>query len=113
MSTLAPVFSALADAHRLAILDRLKRGEATAGELGRPLPISAPAVSRHLKVLERAGLISRRVDAQRRVFRLEVEALDPVDAWLRRTRDALETNYARLDALLASDPETPETGDPT
>ncbi len=105
---LAPTFAALSDRHRLAILERLRGGEATAGELADPLPISAPAVSRHLKVLERAGLISRRVQAQHRVFRVEPEALRAVDQWLDRFRDVLETNYRRLDDLLANDEGSPE-----
>ncbi len=101
MSHLASTFSALGDPSRLAILERLRRGEATAGELGEPLPISAPAISRHLKVLEQAGLISRRVDAQRRVFQIEPRALDDVDAWLERFRQAMSDNYDRLDKVLA------------
>jgi DNA-binding transcriptional ArsR family regulator len=73
---LASTISALSDPARLAIRQRLRRGETAAGELGKqPLPISAPAVSRHLKVLERAGLISRRVEAQHRVLRLDRKAL--------------------------------------
>ena len=103
--TLAPTFAALADPARLAIVERLQTGEATAGELAAPLPISAPAVSRHLKVLERAGLIARRVQGQHRVFRLRSRALTEIEAWLERFRDVTERNYERLDALLANDDE--------
>lgn len=94
-------FSALADPTRRAILLRLVEGEATVGELSEPLPISQPAVSRHLKVLEAAGLIERRIDGTRRPCRLATGALDELDAYLAMLRDALETNYARLDRLLA------------
>lgn len=94
-------FSALADPTRRAILLRLVQGEATVGELAEPLPISQPAVSRHLKVLESAGLIERRVDGTRRPCRLAAGALDELDAYLAMLRKALESNYARLDRLLA------------
>jgi DNA-binding transcriptional ArsR family regulator len=93
------------------MLLQLAAGEATAGELADPLPISQPAVSRHLKVLEEAGLITRRVDAQRRRFRLAAGALDEVDDYLARLRDAVETQYAGLDELLermAAEPSKPE-----
>lgn len=94
-------FAALADPTRRAILERLAEGEATAGELAAPFAISQPAVSRHLKVLEEAGLISRRVDAQRRPARLEPQALAELDAWLERYRQVLAQNFQRLDAILA------------
>lgn len=94
-------FSALADPTRRGILLRLVEGEATVGELAEPLPISQPAVSRHLKVLEAAGLIERRIDGTRRPCRLATGALDELDAYLAMLRKALETNYARLDRLLA------------
>ena len=94
-------FAALADPTRRAILLRLVEGEATVGELSDPLPISQPAVSRHLKVLESAGLIERRIDGTRRPCRLATGALDELDAYLAMLREALETNYARLDRLLA------------
>ncbi len=80
---------------------RLVEGEATVGELASLLPVSQPAVSRHLKVLEHAGLIERRVDGQRRPCRLAQGALDELDAYLARLREALDTRYARLDDLLA------------
>ncbi len=94
-------FAALADPTRRAILERLAEGEATAGELAAPFAISQPAVSRHLKVLEEAGLISRRVDAQRRPARLEPQALAELDVWLERYRQVLAQNFQRLDAILA------------
>ncbi len=94
-------FSALSDATRRSILLRLVDGEATVGELAAPLPISQPAVSRHLKVLEHAGLIERSVDGQRRPCRLATGALDELDAYLAKLREALDTRYARLDQLLA------------
>ena len=93
-------FSALSDSTRRAILLRLVEGEATVNELAEPLPISQPAVSRHLKVLEQAGLIVRRVDGQRRPCRLAAGALDDLDLYLARLREALDTQYARLDQLL-------------
>jgi DNA-binding transcriptional ArsR family regulator len=100
-SQLDAAFAALADPTRRAILEQLSRGEATVNELVAPLPISQPAVSRHLRVLEKAGLIQRRVDGTRRPCRLAPHALDRLDEYLAMLRKALETNYARLDHLLA------------
>lgn len=94
-------FSALADPTRRAILARLALGEATVMELARPFDMSQPAVSRHIKVLSDAGLITQRVDGTRRPCRLAPEALSEVDRWLGILRDALTKNYDRLDALLA------------
>jgi DNA-binding transcriptional ArsR family regulator len=94
-------FAALADPTRRAILLRLVEGEATVNELAAPFDISQPAVSRHLKVLEGAGLIVRRIDGTRRPCRLAPAALDDLDDYLSRLREALQTNYARLDQLLA------------
>lgn len=94
-------FSALADPTRRAILARLALGEATVMELARPFEMSQPAVSRHIKVLSDAGLITQRVDGTRRPCRLAPEALSEVDRWLGMLRDALIKNYDRLDALLA------------
>jgi len=93
--------SALADPTRRAILARLALGEATAGELAQPFAITQPAISHHLKVLEEAGLILRRVDAQRRPCRLAPQALDPLEGWLRDLRATMEQNDQRLDRLLA------------
>jgi DNA-binding transcriptional ArsR family regulator len=94
-------FSALADPTRRAILHRLARGEATVLELAKPFRMSQPAISQHLKVLERAGLITRRVDGARRPCRLAPAGIDSVDRWLRLLRRALSRNYERLDELLA------------
>jgi DNA-binding transcriptional ArsR family regulator len=93
-------FLALADPTRRAILARLARGEATVTELSEPFAMSQPAVSKHLKILERAGLISVGQDAQRRPRRLEGRALAEVNAWLEQYREVWEANYRRLDRLL-------------
>jgi DNA-binding transcriptional ArsR family regulator len=93
-------FAALADPTRRAILARLAAGEASVGELTQPFDISQAAVSKHLKVLERAGLISRGVDAQRRPRRLEAKPLGEATEWLERYRRYWEENYQRLDAVL-------------
>ena len=93
-------FAALADPTRRAILARLAQGEATVLELAEPFDMSQPAVSKHLKVLERAGLISRGREAQRRPSRLEVGPLLEAEAWIERYRAIWERNYERLDALL-------------
>jgi DNA-binding transcriptional ArsR family regulator len=94
------VFAALADATRRAILARLAEGDASVGELAEPFAMSQPAISKHLKVLERAGLISVGVDAQRRPRRIEAAPLAGATAWLERYREIWEGNYRRLDALL-------------
>lgn len=94
-------FAALADPTRRAILARLAEGQATVSELAAPFALSQPAISKHLKVLERAGLIAAGVDAQRRPRRMRREALDEAQAWLERYRKIWEGNYARLDALIA------------
>lgn len=93
-------FFALADPTRRAILARLAAGEASVSELAEPFEISQPAVSRHLKVLERAGLVSVGQDGQRRPRRLEPEPLAVATEWIERYRDAWETDFRRLDALL-------------
>ena len=93
-------FAALADPTRRAILARLSTGEASVTELAEPFAMSQPAISKHLKVLERAGLISRGRDAQRRPRRLEAKPLAEATAWLERYRRVLEGNFQRLDALL-------------
>ena len=99
-NALDATFGALADPTRRAILARLASGEATPSELAEPFAISAPAISRHLKVLENAGLILRRIEAQRRPCRINPAAIAQVDRWLEDYRSILEGNYARLDALL-------------
>ena len=93
-------FLALADPTRRAILARLARGEASVTELAEPFEMSQPAISKHLKILERAGLISVGQDAQRRPRRLEGQPLAEADAWIEQYRDIWEANYTRLDALL-------------
>lgn len=93
-------FSALSDPTRRAILARLALGEATVMELARPFDMSQPAISRHIRVLSDAGLITQRVDGTRRPCRLAPEALSEIDRWLAMLRDALARNYDRLDALL-------------
>jgi DNA-binding transcriptional ArsR family regulator len=93
-------FAALADPTRRAILARLVQGEASVQELAEPFAMSQPAISKHLKVLERAGLISRGRDAQRRPCRLEAQRLAEANEWLERYRECWEQNFARLDALL-------------
>jgi DNA-binding transcriptional ArsR family regulator len=94
------IFAALADPTRRAILARLARGEATVNELAEPFEISLPAVSKHLKVLERAGLISRGRDAQWRPCRLEPAPLEEARAWIDTYRDIWEESFSRLDDLL-------------
>jgi DNA-binding transcriptional ArsR family regulator len=93
-------FAALADGTRRAIVARLARGEASVLELAQPFDMSQPAISKHLKVLERAGLISRRRDAQRRPCRLEPRRLHQLSEWIERYREVWEDSYARLDDLL-------------
>lgn len=93
-------FSALADPTRRAILARLARGEASVGELAEPLAMSQPAVSKHLKILERAELISVGQDGQRRPRRIAAGPLAEASAWLERYRDVWEASFGRLDALL-------------
>jgi DNA-binding transcriptional ArsR family regulator len=105
MNTLAPdrldaTFAALADPTRRAILARLASGEASVAELAEPFAISQPAISKHLKVLERAGLISRGRDAQRRPRRLEATPLAEANEWLERYRQFWEGAFRHLDALL-------------
>jgi DNA-binding transcriptional ArsR family regulator len=96
------VFAALADPTRRAILARLAKGEATVTELAEPFEMTQPAVSQHLRVLEDAGLVVRRVEGATRPRRLAQAGLDAMDGWLAILRKALETNYERLDNVLAS-----------
>jgi DNA-binding transcriptional ArsR family regulator len=104
---LSAVFGALADPTRRAILARLTEGDATVAELAAPFPLTQPAISRHLKVLERAGLISRRRRATARLSHLEAEPLRQATAWLARYQDYWDESFHRLDALLASLPPDP------
>jgi DNA-binding transcriptional ArsR family regulator len=100
ITRLDATFAALAHSTRRAILARLTSGEASVTELAAPFRMSQPAISKHLKVLERAGLISRGRDAQRRPRRLEPQRLAEATRWLERYRRLWEGNYRRLDALL-------------
>jgi DNA-binding transcriptional ArsR family regulator len=93
-------FAALADPTRRAILARLAHGEATVTELAAPFAMSQPAISKHLKVLERAGLVSRGRDAQRRPCRLEARPLKAAIEWLENYRDYWEESFQRLDSVL-------------
>jgi DNA-binding transcriptional ArsR family regulator len=93
-------FLALADPTRRAILARLARGEASVNELAKPFAMSQPAISKHLKILERAGLISAGKEGQRRPRRLEVQPLAEATAWIERYREMWEQNFSRLDTLL-------------
>jgi DNA-binding transcriptional ArsR family regulator len=97
------VFSALADPTRRAILARLAQGEASVTELAEPFAMSLPAISKHLKVLERAGLIERGRDAQRRPCRLQAEPLQQVAAWAMGFREFWAESFERLDELLRED----------
>jgi len=101
MQTLDAAFSALSDPTRRAILARLALGETTVMELAKPFQMSQPAISRHLRVLENAGLILRRVDGTKHPCRLAEGSLDEIDRWLEMLRTALSKNYDRLDSLLA------------
>ena len=95
-------FFALSDPTRRAIVARLARGEATVMELAEPFEMTQPAISRHLKVLEGAGLILRRVEGTKRPCRLAPAAVTEIDQWLAMLRQALSANYNRLDDVLAA-----------
>jgi len=99
-AALDSVFSALADPTRRAILARLASGETTVMDLAEPFAMSQPAISKHLKVLERAGLVSRRREAQKRPCRLEGQPLAQASGWLETYREFWEKSYLNLDALL-------------
>ena len=106
---LSRVFAALADPTRRDIVARLSVGDATVGQLAAPYDVSIQAVSKHLKVLEDAGLVSRRHDAQRRPRHLEAEVFDLMTAWIERYRRQAEERYRRLDAVLAAMDDDRET----
>ena len=108
MDQLDAVFGALADPTRRAILARLADGDWTVGELTAPFEVSQPAISRHLKVLEGAGLISRSRRATARLSHLEAEPLREATEWLARYQAYWDESHARLDALLASLTQQPE-----
>jgi DNA-binding transcriptional ArsR family regulator len=98
-------FAALADPVRRAIIARLSRGPATVNEIAQPFGISLQAVSKHIQVLEHAGLVTKGRDAQRRPVTLDPEALERLTAWIDRYRLAHERSYRRLDALLDATPD--------
>src|ERR1700740_78586 len=100
MAQLDATFAALADPTRRAILARLALGEASVNELAKPFDMSQPAVSKHLRVLERAGLVSRGSDAQRRPRRIEGKPLEEATGWLEGYREFWERRFERLDAVL-------------
>jgi DNA-binding transcriptional ArsR family regulator len=103
-------FSALADPTRRAILARLAKGEATVMELAAPFEMTQPAISQHLKVLEDAGLVVRRIQGTKRPRRLAKGGIEAMDQWLAMLRKALERSYDRLDEVLAS-MENPKRGE--
>jgi DNA-binding transcriptional ArsR family regulator len=105
MTPLPAVFGALADPTRLAIVERLlSEGERTAGEIAEPFAMSKPAISKHLKVLEEAGLIERRVERQWRLCRIRPEGIRTIDEWMKRYRAFWEVSFDRLERLLETDP---------
>lgn len=108
MDELSAIFLALADPTRRALLAQLQQGEATVTELAAPHSISVPSVSRHLKVLEQAGLIIKSRSAQWRNCRLQPAPLQQVEEWMRPYRDFLSTRLDRLDAQLAINPDRPD-----
>lgn len=109
---LSKVFAALADPTRRDIVTRLANEDATVGELAAPYDVSMQAVSKHLKVLEDAGLVSRSRDAQRRPVHLEAEVFDLMTKWIERYRREAELRYRRLDAVLAAMNEPGDTDRP-
>jgi DNA-binding transcriptional ArsR family regulator len=110
---LSRVFAALADPTRRDLVARLALGDATVGELAAPYEVSLQAVSKHLKVLEQAGLVSRSREAQRRPVHLETEVFDLMTRWIERYRRQAEERYQRLDAVLAALNEAENHSDPT
>jgi DNA-binding transcriptional ArsR family regulator len=107
---LSSTFSALADPTRRSMLARLSRGEASVNELARPFKMSLPAVSKHLKVLEKAGLITRGRQAQWRPCRLDARKLKEVDDWVEQYRQLWEERFDRLDAYLKELQKEPKKG---
>ena len=105
---LSLIFRALADPTRRDLVARLAAGDATVGDLAAPYDVSLQAVSKHLRVLEEAGLVSRSRDAQRRPVHLEAEVLDLMTKWIERYRQQAEERFARLDAVLARMDEASE-----
>ena len=111
-SNLDAVFAALADPTRRAILTRLAAGEASVNELAQPFDISQPAVSKHLKVLERAGLVDRDIDRQRRPARLKAEPMAAAVTWLEEFRQFWSASFDQLDGLLEDLKKAATKGDP-
>jgi DNA-binding transcriptional ArsR family regulator len=110
---LSRVFAALSDPTRRDMVARLTDGDATVGDLAAPYAVSVQAVSKHLKVLEEAGLVTRSRDAQRRPVHLEAEVFDLMTAWIERYRQRAEERYQRLDTVLAEmNDEQPTTENP-
>ena len=107
-SALDATLHALSDPTRRAILARLAKGEATVNELGKPFPISQPAISRHIRVLTEAGLIVQSSDGTKRPCRLAAGGLAELDTYLQMLRSGMEQNYKRLDGLLKKQREKPE-----
>jgi DNA-binding transcriptional ArsR family regulator len=107
---LSEVFSALADPTRRDIVARLAVGDATVNELAEPYNVTVQAISKHLRVLEDAGLVSRTRDAQRRPAHLEAEVFDLMTKWIERYRREAEERYSRLDAVLEEMSENKEKG---
>lgn len=112
MTTLDQSFAALADPTRRAIVARLAKGEATVQDLARPFSISQPAISRHLKVLEEAGLIETRIDGTARPRRLKLDAVEMLWDWLGQYRALWEVQFQRLDAVLDGISEEPDQSPP-
>jgi DNA-binding transcriptional ArsR family regulator len=110
LASLDPAFAALADPTRRAIIARLAQGEATVQDLARPFPISQPAISRHLKVLEEAGLIETRIEGTARPRRLKPDAVEALWDWLGQYRSLWEARFQRLDEVLDSLDDTDEAG---
>jgi DNA-binding transcriptional ArsR family regulator len=110
---LSPVFAALADPTRRDIVARLTAGDATLTALAEPYDVSVQAVAKHLKVLEDAGVVSRRQEGRERPAHLEAEVFDLMTAWIERYRRQAEERYRRLDAVLASLPDDAEPGPET
>jgi DNA-binding transcriptional ArsR family regulator len=110
---LSRVFAALADPTRRDLVARLSAGDATVGDLAAPYDVSVQAVSKHLKVLEEAGLVTRGRDAQRRPVHLEADVFDLMTGWIERYRARAEERFRRLDDLLdrMADEQPPERGD--
>ena len=110
---LSRIFAALADPTRRDMVARLTTSDATVGELAEPYDVSVQAVSKHLKVLEDAGLVSRSREAQRRPVHLEAEVFDLMTKWIERYRRQAEERYRRLDAVLAGMNEQDDPREPT